>query len=121
MHLITTTQRQTPADGAETVIYCALSSQLENTTGYYYEDLTNVTSSSYSYNKQAQDTLWTLTLQQLKTAIEKYSIEEESAQWSYLNEFVSQKQITPLTSMEVERDRMRMRIKEEKINECVHH
>lgn len=63
---------QTPADGAETVIYCSVSRALENTSGCYYEDLTPVKSSSYSYDTLAQEKLWCLTMKQLEAVVKSH-------------------------------------------------
>jgi hypothetical protein len=48
-------------EGAETILYASLSSQLNGLSGKYLEDSAIHTSSTISYNKYNQDKLWNIT------------------------------------------------------------
>lgn len=63
---------QTPEEGAETVIYVGLSSEVES-SGYYFEDCAPKPSSKFSLNKSIQRRLAGLTVQQLSEVIEQYN------------------------------------------------
>lgn len=54
---------QTPLEGAQTSIYLATSPEVEGVTGKYYADKHPVRSSSVSYNLDAAQRLWTISLQ----------------------------------------------------------
>ncbi|KAH7644509.1 dehydrogenase/reductase-like protein [Dermatophagoides farinae] len=63
---------RTADEGAETVIYCALSTEIES-SGYYYEDCARLRSSKFSLNKIYQNRLAELTRKQLAKFIENYN------------------------------------------------
>ncbi|OTF71359.1 hypothetical protein BLA29_015176, partial [Euroglyphus maynei] len=63
---------KTADEGAETVIYCALSTEIES-SGYYYEDCSPLRSSKFSMNKIYQNRLAELTRKQLAKYIENYN------------------------------------------------
>lgn len=63
---------QTAEEGAETVIYVGLSSEVES-SGYYFEDCAKLKSSSFSLDKSIQRRLATLTKQQLYNVIEHFN------------------------------------------------
>ena len=59
-------------EGAETVIYAALSSEVE-TSGNYYEDCRSIRSSRFSYRKTMQTRLASITAEQLNPIIERFN------------------------------------------------
>ena len=63
---------QTADEGAETVLYVSLSSEIES-SGYYYEDCAQLKSSKVSYNKVLQNRLARLTRNQLNQAVIQFN------------------------------------------------
>lgn len=59
-----------PEEGAETVLYAALSTQVES-SGHYFEDCRHVRSSRFSYRKSIQARLADITAQQLNPIIDQ--------------------------------------------------
>ncbi|CAG2108959.1 unnamed protein product [Medioppia subpectinata] len=57
---------RTSKEGAETILYATLSSQLEGIGGKYLEDCAIIRSSGFSINRQFQDQLWLKTWSALK-------------------------------------------------------
>ncbi|RWR99858.1 dehydrogenase-like protein [Dinothrombium tinctorium] len=62
---------RTAEEGAETVLFAALSKEMEGVGGKYLEDCSIVNSSAFSYNIEAQNKLWNETLNMLKPWIQK--------------------------------------------------
>ena len=61
---------RSPEEGAETVLYVALSTEIES-SGHYFEDCRRVRSSRFSYRKSIQARLAEITAQQLDPIIDK--------------------------------------------------
>lgn len=59
--------------GAETTLYAALSSELDDHSGAYLEDCAMKTPSKWALNEKDQDRLWELTFHLLSTWINKTS------------------------------------------------
>ncbi|KAI7693652.1 Dehydrogenase/reductase SDR family member on chromosome X [Sarcoptes scabiei] len=59
-------------EGAETVIYVALSTEIES-SGYYYEDCARLKSSRFSLNKKIQSKLGDLTRKQLSRFVDLFN------------------------------------------------
>lgn len=62
-------------EGAETVVFSAISPELDGVGGKYLEDCQILKSSSYSYNKEHQHHLWIKTFNYLQPWIEKLKLE----------------------------------------------
>lgn len=61
---------RSPEEGAETVLYAALSSEIKS-SGHYFEDCRKIRSSRYSYRKSIQASLAEITAKQLNPIIEQ--------------------------------------------------
>jgi NAD(P)-dependent dehydrogenase (short-subunit alcohol dehydrogenase family) len=62
IYLLKTRQFLTPAQGAETIVYLASSSDVAGVTGKYFKDKEERRSSELSYDRAAQDRLWALSV-----------------------------------------------------------
>jgi hypothetical protein len=67
---------QTTKEGAETVIYAVLSSQLNGKTGLFIEDSALSTSSTLSHNESDQEMLWKITWKSLSKWMNGKSIND---------------------------------------------
>jgi hypothetical protein len=63
-------------EGAETILYASLSTQLNGLSGKYLEDSAIFTSSTISYNKYNQDRLWNMTWKLLTKWTDAKSIDD---------------------------------------------
>ncbi|XP_015781202.1 dehydrogenase/reductase SDR family member on chromosome X [Tetranychus urticae] len=65
---------RTPKEGAETVLYAALSPEVDGVGGKYFEDCAIVRASKYSYDESKQEELWSTTRSLLKPWLEQVEI-----------------------------------------------
>lgn len=80
---------QTADEGAETVIYAALSGNVES-SGHYLEDCDSILSSKFSRCKKAQAQLAAITRRQLSDIIEQYNRDHDFPDYYKMRPFLEQ-------------------------------
>jgi len=75
---------KTPFHGAQTTLYCAINSAVENDTGLYYSDCAEKLPSAYALNEEHQKQLWKISEKAvgLETKNSESSKEDSSTQES---------------------------------------